>query len=414
MIARATGRFSASCWIFLTAFSVYLALALVQSPLDWSNMAENSYVAASVATGHGFSSPYLQPTGPTALVPPLFPYLLAGIFRVFGVLSHHSYVAVVGLNIFAHALSCVVLFWIGRETFGPLTGLCAALGLGCFPLLSEPLSRYLPGGPLLMPPHLIWNTHLTEFAILLLIWSTVRDVRWPIYGAAWGVSALLNPTILALLPAFWAWRMRERLNWRHLGMGAAALAFCVAPWLIRNYLVFHRPVFIRDGLGIELRVGNQPGQKGLWDGEAHPAVSENEFSRFAQMGELAYAEVSEREALELIRSRPLEFVFNSIRRIWYFWIGPPATAGRLKALRNFKYLPALTFCLIAFYGAIRAAQSGNRKSQLLIAVLIFYPLVHYVTHTSNSRAYQYPIQPEMMVLAASVLFVRNSRSLEPD
>jgi 4-amino-4-deoxy-L-arabinose transferase-like glycosyltransferase len=412
VIVRLAGRFSTSFWIFLTTFIVYLVLAVVQAPRDWSTMAENSYVAASVARGHGFSSPYLQPTGPSALVPPLFPYLLAGIFSVFGVLSHASYMVAVGVNIFLHASSCVLLYWIGRETFGHRIGLYAALGLGCFPLLAELFLRFAPGAPLLIPPNLVWNTHLTEFVILLLIWLTVRQVNWFVYGAVWGVAALTNPTVLALVPAFWGWRMRERLNLRHLGMGAVALALCLAPWLIRNYLVFNQPVFIRDGLGIELRVGNQPGQKGLWDGDAHPASSKYELSRFAQMGELEYAKASQREVMASIRSRPLEFVGNTIRRVGYFWVGPPAETRRLRALVYLKYVPALVFVLLAFYGAIRAVQSGNRSSHLLFAVLIFYPLVHYLTHTSNCLAYQYPIQAEMLLLAMSALFFRMTTSVE--
>lgn len=47
--------------------------------------AEMGWVARSVALGQGFSSPFLPNTGPTALVPPLYPYLLAQIFRVCGI-----------------------------------------------------------------------------------------------------------------------------------------------------------------------------------------------------------------------------------------------------------------------------------------------------------------------------------------
>jgi hypothetical protein len=47
--------------------------------------AEMGWVARSIASGHGFSSPFFPSTGPTALMPPLFPYLLACVFRVCGV-----------------------------------------------------------------------------------------------------------------------------------------------------------------------------------------------------------------------------------------------------------------------------------------------------------------------------------------
>src|SRR5262245_65992864 len=40
---------------------------------------ENGRVARSIVSGQGFSSPMVLPTGPTAIVPPLYPFLLAGV-----------------------------------------------------------------------------------------------------------------------------------------------------------------------------------------------------------------------------------------------------------------------------------------------------------------------------------------------
>lgn len=209
-------RLSIPLRIFIFAFAAYLVLALIQPRREWSSVSENSYVAASLASGQGFSSPYLGPpylvtTGPSALVPPLSPYLLAGIFRIFGVLSPASRRVAVGLNILVHAISCVLLYWICEEIFGNRVARFAALGLAFLPLLTEPLVWLrLPGDRLFLPPNLIWNTHLTELAVLLLIWVTLRQTHSSVYGMVWGASALTNPTVLALVPAFWGWRMREK------------------------------------------------------------------------------------------------------------------------------------------------------------------------------------------------------------
>src|SRR2546425_3898846 len=46
---------------------------------------EMARVASSIASGEGFASPLPDPTGPTAWVVPVYAYLLAGVFRVFGV-----------------------------------------------------------------------------------------------------------------------------------------------------------------------------------------------------------------------------------------------------------------------------------------------------------------------------------------
>jgi hypothetical protein len=50
---------------------------------------ESGNIAHSLAVGNGFSSPFRVDTGPTAWLPPIYPLLLAGIFRTFGSYTFH-------------------------------------------------------------------------------------------------------------------------------------------------------------------------------------------------------------------------------------------------------------------------------------------------------------------------------------
>jgi hypothetical protein len=269
------------------------------------------------------------------------------------------------------------------------------------------------GAGLFIPPNGIWNVHLSELSILVLMWLTLRRAHWALYGATWGIAALINPTILALAPAFLAWLLWRGERWPNLGLAAAIATLCVAPWLVRNYLVFHHPVFIRDGFGIELRAGNQPGSMGLWSANVHPDRSDYELSRVAEMGEIEYARIAGKEAMELIRTRPWEFVCNTVLRIAYFWVGTPVTSHSLHSLGFLKYLPPLAFSLLVLCGAGRVLVRGNREAYLFIAVLIFYPLVYYITHTFSGFNYQYPIQPVMLALATSVIVREKARKPTP-
>jgi hypothetical protein len=45
---------------------------------------ENIAIALSLHAGHGFSSPFFTPTGPTAVIPPGYPLFLTGMIRLFG------------------------------------------------------------------------------------------------------------------------------------------------------------------------------------------------------------------------------------------------------------------------------------------------------------------------------------------
>ncbi len=399
--------------ILLFALIAYGTLAILVPRVKFAAAGETSRIAASIATGHGFSNPFREPTGPSAWIPPVYPFLLTGIFRVFGLFTATSYWAAVGVNVIVHGLSCVVLYWITGEAFGRRTGWYAALALASFPLLFQPLVLlHVLGGAggegLFIPPNSIWNTHILELTILLLIWLTLRrHVHWAVYGTAWGFAALIDPVVLALAPAFWAWRLYRRDRCRNLALAATVAVLCVVPWLVRNYMVFHRPVFIRDNFGVELKVGNQPGNKGLWSGDLHPDRNAYELSRVAKMGEVEYSRVSGREAIQSILSHKGEFIRDSIFRIGYFWVGTPMSSRRLHALKFLKYSPSFVFSVLAFWGAARAAKSGKREVLLFVAVLFFYPLVHYITHTFYAFMYQYPIQPEMLALAISVVTLKN-------
>src|SRR5271169_435163 len=75
------GRRSTIFWLVFVAFAVRLALLLVLQTYrpvrmdDFSIASETTNVAASIAWGHGFSSPLNgDPTGPTAWIPPGYTY----------------------------------------------------------------------------------------------------------------------------------------------------------------------------------------------------------------------------------------------------------------------------------------------------------------------------------------------------
>src|SRR5260370_10372217 len=46
---------------------------------------EMGRIARAIATGRGYSEPFMTPSRPTAWCPPIYPPLLDGIFKVFGV-----------------------------------------------------------------------------------------------------------------------------------------------------------------------------------------------------------------------------------------------------------------------------------------------------------------------------------------
>src|ERR1700674_144213 len=78
---------------------------------------ETGRVARSIATGQGFNSPYSEPTGPTALIPPVYTYLVAGVFKLFGVYSTSSALAILPVYYEVSPFTCVPACLIARSVY---------------------------------------------------------------------------------------------------------------------------------------------------------------------------------------------------------------------------------------------------------------------------------------------------------
>ena len=118
---------------------------------------------------------------------------------------------------------------------------------------------------------------------------------WILFGALYGVGALANPTMLAFLPfcGLWIWRQRYRHGMASFGgiaLSSAVFFLVLTPWLIRNYEVFHRFVFLRDDFGLQVRLGNGPCADGMLMAYLQPNLNHLELEKFQCMGELAYSE----------------------------------------------------------------------------------------------------------------------------
>ena len=88
---------------------------------------EVAFVGAALARGHGFSSLYGVPSGPTAWFAPIYPLLVSVVFRCFHAFSAKAAWCLFALNIVCEALTAALIYWIGRRCFGPMVAFAAAL-----------------------------------------------------------------------------------------------------------------------------------------------------------------------------------------------------------------------------------------------------------------------------------------------
>ena len=175
--------------VFWVAFAVrvlYLTLAHTYRfrPYDDHMLfgEEMGRIARALATGFGFSDPFRGHTGPTAWVGPLFPLLLAGVFKLFGVFSPLSAWVILTLNSLFSALTALTVWEIGARCFNRNVARWSAWIWALYPAAMQYAVRW------------VWDTSLTTF---LFSWVLVLALRlrsgetlgrWALLRAALGVD----------------------------------------------------------------------------------------------------------------------------------------------------------------------------------------------------------------------------------
>ena len=370
----------------------------------WEFGYEMGSIARSIVSGHGFANPFWVPTGPTAVITPVFPYLLAGIFAVFGVQTTSAALVALGLNSVFSALTCVPIFYIAKRTLDDRSAKWAAWSWAFFPYAIH------------FSADSMWCHSFGALLVTLLFWLTLelgesdRKVLWAGFGLLAAVTSLTQPVALSVMPFLlgWAaWRLRrEGKQWAAaVATAILALGATIAPWMIRNYETFHRPVFIKDDFWLEVSVGNLGNAEHWWSSDVQPSGSAENLQEFQRLGELGYMEQKRDEILRYIRSNPGVFVGRCVRRIVFMWTGfwsfrmDYLKQEPLDPLNIILCAPVTILALIGLRGLLRK----QRDIALLYLLLpLIFPVSYYVTHPDF--AYRQPIDPVVVILACTGVF----------
>lgn len=379
---------------------------------------EMGRVARSIALGHGFSSPYEGNTGPTAWEPPIYPYLMAGVFKLFGIYSRSSAWALLIINSLLATLTTIPIFLIAQRTLDQRVAMWSAYAWALNPYMWY------------WSIHWLWDTTFTPLVLACVFLLALRLANvgadafvrpakqservepalsyagWTLFGALFAIGALANPTMLLFLPfcGLWIWRQRYRRGLPSLGgVVISSLVFfaVLSPWVIRNYEVFGRFVFLRDDFGLQFRLGNGLYADGMLMPYLQPNLNPIELARFQRVGELAYAESCKRQAFAWVHANPARFAVVSLKRFFYYWNGVPRSTSSLSPV-DFRTSAFLATSALAIWGAIRAARQKRPAAWLFTGLLLTYPTIYYFVYP-HAR-YRHPIEPEMTILIVFLIF----------
>jgi len=333
-------------------------------------------------------------TGPTAHLPPVFPFIVSLIYRFFGLTSTAGFA--VGLMI--------VLF--GSFLYGLLPWFSERFGLGRQAGFIGGIAGGLKVG---WPGHGEFLTGLLLGLILVIFLKrwTRSNISWEqlfFFGIFIGITFHVQPALLpvvlgCILFELW-WRKDGQRIFSVVVITLGIFIACV-PWAWRNTSTFDGFFFIRSNFGLELRMGNHEGAVATMEemdamGEhRHPRTHFAEVKKLREVGELAYMRQAQEEAFDWIRSNPDEFLWLAVQRFANVWFGPwhrPEDA-----------IPVALMTLLAVvgfwwnYSRLRTPQ----RAALLIPI-ITYPAIYYFL--AYMPRYRIPVDWLLYLLAGALVW----------
>ncbi|HWM92989.1 MAG TPA: tetratricopeptide repeat protein [Thermoanaerobaculia bacterium] len=343
---------------------------------------------------------------------PLYPYLLAILYKIFGRSLDAVYLAQIGLAV----AGCWALYRAGREMGGERAGLAAA-GLAAF------------YGPFVFHDVHLLKESLAVSVTCFLLWALATRRHWLAAGLLLGVLALLRENALLLVPFLLPLAAGKGFLRRSAAL-AGGLVLALLPVAIRNGIVGGDFLPTTFQGGVNFYIGNNPDADGTYrpivPGKQIPALERREPVRVAEreLGrELTPSEVSSfwmGKALAWAGDHPGGFLRLQVRKLgmfwnWYEW--PDAVdyywvRWRSPALRWAAPVEFGAVTLLALIGLWMAWRNPRRNPGPFAPALLFALgwMLSTIVFFLFSR-YRLPAVPALMLLAAVPLARLSGRKL---
>lgn len=343
---------------------------------------------------------------PDAFRVPFFPVALAGAFAIQGQDVHA-----------ARLLQCAILTLTAVATCALANGAMSRRRA----VIAGLIVAWYPG-------LLLYTTYvMAEPLFMLLVLTALLLGRY-----AWKRSALLGAGVAAALAiltrqagvavaaglivwaavrpmASWTWRARDRRGVVLAAMVVVGIAIGMAPWVVRNYLVFGRFMPLETTSGITFLIAHYPGATGRyllsdWD-EVHRrylAREHEEFSRNATAYRLGWNHiVADPQRIAALVPLRLGYLFDLEGRE-HFWLYSLSYFGeqRREIVQAFGYAIVASFPLL-LVAAIVSLAAGPIPRTITEALVIWVLLVmtaQLLTIFGDPR-FHLPLVPLLAIIA---------------
>ena len=333
-------------------------------------------IATALVSGQGFSNPFHQPTGPTAWMPPLLPMFYASFLWLGGGDKDLVTAAAVLLQVLALVVTGLLIVRLALRYANRIGGWCAAI-------------VYLAA---LLCDFQAWFQFTHDYALVLLTvsgliagllsgdrMSTSRSAfGWGVFG---GVCALVNPIVGVLWGSLTIPSAVRKRRFRAASIAVVAAGLVVAPWTVRNLLVFGRLIPIKSNAGYELYQSQclqDDGLVHLRTFQTHPYSTDGpERQEYAAVGEMKFLDHKTELIWRSVAADPLDFCDRIACRLlgitlWFTPVHREHVAERpwrvflARVLHPVPFLSLLVLSFLAF------RQPLNKAERIAVGIYVLY------------------------------------------
>jgi 4-amino-4-deoxy-L-arabinose transferase-like glycosyltransferase len=338
------------------------------------------------------SGSYAMWAKPSAYVAPVYPFFLAGVFKIFG----ENFLVVKLIQVVLGTAAVLFVYLLALRFARPAIALLAALIVALHPELVGVTG-------------FIYTETLFVFLLTATLLLTVRAMasakpaQFLFAGALLGLTTLCRGTTLYFPFFILAVMMFSSQRWtwlRRWAVFVAGMVMAMAPWTLRNYHHFHVFLPVATGSGDVFWTGNYL----EFDGEYRYEETQAELLEVAGDVDLVTRDrILMADAKQRIFSEPLPHAWLFARKVWRYWLriyeDVPSGEARQRNWLVFGTLAAIHYALLplALLGVCRCNWRDDGV-KLLLAFVIYYTLVHAAT-LAVAR-YRIPLLPLLSLAAA--------------
>lgn len=364
-------------------------------PVTW----EFGEIAHTVVAGLGYS--ISLPNGgraPSAYMPPAYPYMLVLLFRLHG----DNLAGYLILELIQAGMGVLLVYVIYRMALllaGKRVAVASASLVAIFPTQVYACNEF----------------HSINFYMVLGAAGVYYLIRYmgqdrprrdlEAAGLCMGMLLLFRSEALILVLIYAAiliWRLAFDAI-KPAAMFVCISLACLAPWTVRNYVVFGKVVPTTDSGGKNLWIGNNPHATGSQHYDFTQFFSEDLKQRLGSIAqdrdyEPAGDKVFEENAFHFIRGNPGAEARLSLRKLWiYFAFDPSHEKGR----RPSYWLPSVLLSFLAIWGAVLRRRHLLQEDLIVVATILFAVAVSCAVFVLPR--YKIVIDPFLMFFAGNAM-----------